>query len=159
LLEGCPIVRRATVEQRTIPRAPLLACAAMPSLPAAAVSRALAAGLRRGGLPQPDEYLLRQEPPQAGLQEALSQDGIDARLQRARALIIAAGALGRENLLGSAPFELATRARQGGVPAYAVIATPGFDPFIARMLDLQVVLLARSARSLAAAGRRLAALV
>ena len=53
-------------------------------------------------------------------------------------------------------FELATRARQGGVPCYAVTAENGLDSFQARILDLQLVLQAGAPRSLRAAGSALA---
>ena len=59
---------------------------------------------------------------------------------------------------GSAAFEIATRARQAGVPAYAVTGENALGAFDARMLDLQLVLEARGPRGLAAAGRRLASL-
>ena len=54
-------------------------------------------------------------------------------------------------------FEIATRARQAGVPAYAVTGENELDAFDARMLDLQVILEARTVRGLAAAGTKLAA--
>ena len=53
-------------------------------------------------------------------------------------------------------FELATRARQGGVPSYAVTAENGLDSFQERILDLQLVLQAAAPRSLLAAGRTIA---
>jgi glycerate kinase len=56
-------------------------------------------------------------------------------------------------------FEIATRARQGGVPCYAIAAHNALDPFEARILDLQVVLEAGGERGLSAAGRKLAGLV
>jgi hypothetical protein len=45
------------------------------------------------------------------------------------------------------------------VPAYAVTAENGLDCFDARILDLQVILEAGSARALTAAGTRLAELI
>jgi hypothetical protein len=73
--------------------------------------------------------------------------------------VIAAGRLADDTLAGSLAFEAATRARQGGVPACAVTAHHRLDPFEARIVDLQVVLEAGSARALAAAGRKLATLI
>ena len=67
--------------------------------------------------------------------------------------------LAERTLTVSPAFEIATRARQGGVPAYAVTGENLLDAFDARILDLQVILQASSARALAAAGRRLAELV
>jgi len=87
---------------------------------------------------------------------ALNAVDFDARLRRARAVIVGAERLSRETLQGSPVFEIATRARQAGVPAYAVTAHNELDPFDARMLDLQVVLEANGSRGLSAAGRKLA---
>ena len=80
-------------------------------------------------------------------------------MRDARAVAIAAARLDRHTLAGSAAFEIATRARQAGVPAYAVTGENALSLFDARMLDLQVILTARDARGLAAAGRKLAQLV
>ena len=94
---------------------------------------------------------------------ALRTLDLDARLHRARAVIIAEGRLkgGTHglSLTGSATFELATRARQAGVPAYAVFSQETLDSFDARMLDLQVVLYATNTEALIAAGRKLARLI
>jgi glycerate kinase len=74
-------------------------------------------------------------------------------------VVIAAARLDERTLAGSPAFEIAIRARQSGVPAYAVTAHNGLGAFDARMLDLQLVLEASDARALSAAGRRLAAVV
>ena len=79
-----------------------------------------------------------------------------ARLLSARAVVIATDRLDERTLAGSLAFEVATSARQGGVPAYAVAAENELDPFDARMLDLQAILEASSTRALTAAGRKLA---
>lgn len=79
-----------------------------------------------------------------------------ARMLAARAVVIATDRLGERTLAGSLAFEVATSARQGGVPAYAVTAENDLDLFDARMLDLQMVLEASSTRALTAAGRKLA---
>jgi glycerate kinase len=83
----------------------------------------------------------------------------DARMRASRALIVGAERLDEATLLGSATFELATRARQAGVPAYAVTVTNALSLFDARILDLQVILEARDARALRRAGEKLAGLV
>ena len=83
----------------------------------------------------------------------------DARMRAARALVVGAARLDESTLLGSAIFEIATRARQAGVPAYAVTAANALGPFDARMLDLQVVLQARDVRALRRVGEQLAAIV
>jgi glycerate kinase len=85
---------------------------------------------------------------------------LDPRMRRARAVVIAARHLDHETLLRrDTACEVATRARQTGVPCYAVAASAGLDLFEARILDLQVVLEARDKQALAAAGRRLAAIL
>lgn len=91
-------------------------------------------------------------------EELLADIGFDARMRAARAVVIAADKLDRSTLAGSLPFEIATRARQAGVPAYAVARSCSLDSFDARILDLQVILTASAARGLLAAGRRLAEL-
>jgi glycerate kinase len=91
--------------------------------------------------------------------ERLAAAGFDARMRAARAVIVGAGRLDEATLLGSATFEVATRARQAGVPTYAVAAVDALSPFDARILDLQVVLRAGSVRALRRAGERLAELV
>ena len=53
-------------------------------------------------------------------------------------------------------FEIATRARQRGVPAYAVTAANELNAFDARILDLQLILMARDVPALVSAGRKLA---
>ncbi len=65
---------------------------------------------------------------------------LDARMRHARAVVIAARHLDHETLLRrDNACEVATRARQAGVPCYAVAARVGLDLFEARILDLQVV--------------------
>jgi glycerate kinase len=83
----------------------------------------------------------------------------DARARAARAVVVGAERLDERTLVGSATFEVATRARQAGVPAYAVTAADRLSAFDARILDLQVVLRARDARALRRAGERLAGMV
>jgi glycerate kinase len=88
-------------------------------------------------------------------------DGLDfdRRMRAARALVIAHERLDDRTLAGSVTFEAATRARQSGVPAYAITGHNALDPFEARIVDLQVILEASTTRALKAAGRRLAGLV
>ena len=63
-----------------------------------------------------------------------------ARMRLARAVVVGAQRLEERTLAGSVTFEIATRARQGGVPAYAVTSENALEPFDARILDLQLVL-------------------
>lgn len=117
-------------------------------MPAERAVRALAKGVRAGGMREPDLCPIEDGPPA----------GFDERMRRARAVVVGASRLDRETLAGSAVFEIATRARQAGVPAYAVTGANELDAFDARMLDLQLILEARTVRGLAAAGRKLAQL-
>jgi hypothetical protein len=81
------------------------------------------------------------------------------RMRAARAIAIACERLDDRTLAGSIAFEAATRARQSGVPAYAITAHNALDPFEARILDLQAILEATTPRALSAAGKKLATLV
>jgi len=71
-------------------------------------------------------------------------------------VVIAVAALRERTLAGSAAFEVATLARQNGVPCYAVAADVALDAFDLRVLDLQLVLEARGQAALRRAGERLA---
>jgi glycerate kinase len=83
----------------------------------------------------------------------------DARMRAARAVVVGTKHLDERALLGSATFAIATRARQAGVPAYAVTAENALSLFDARILDLQVILQARDTRTLRRAGEKLAGVV
>jgi hypothetical protein len=80
-------------------------------------------------------------------------------MKAARAVVIIAPRLDERTLLGSLPFEIATRARQSGVPAYAITRENELSAFDARILDLQLVIKARSTQSLTQAGGRLAEVI
>ena len=83
----------------------------------------------------------------------------DRRMRAARAVIAGEGKLDEQSLAGKAVAEVSTRARQAGVPCYAVVGRSELDAFGARMLDLQAVLEAGTPAALQRAGRELAALV
>jgi glycerate kinase len=89
----------------------------------------------------------------------LDEADFDRRMRAAKAIVIACAQLDDRTLAGSLAFEAATRARQSGVPAYAVTCRDSLDPFEARIVDLQVILEASTVRALSAAGRKLATLV
>ena len=91
--------------------------------------------------------------------ERLEARDFDTRMRAARAVVVGTGRLDERTLLGSAVFEIATRARQAGVPAYAVAGENALSLFDARILDLQVVVEANNPRALRRAGERLAGLV
>ncbi|HTU78216.1 MAG TPA: hypothetical protein VMF09_05595 [Solirubrobacteraceae bacterium] len=143
-----------------IPRRLLIAAGTFGApLPAGAVARALARGVRAAGRPEPDlcPLALAGQAPE-DVRALLHELDFDARMRGARALVVACQRLHERALAGSVTFEIATRARQGGVPAYAVTAHDRLDPFDARILDLQLILQARSAGALTGAGRTLAEL-
>jgi glycerate kinase len=159
LLEGCPIVPSRTLTVG-IPHRLLLACEAFgPRLVGSAVAEAISRGVQDGGMPEPDVCVLAPEA-QAALdpRRLLDDLGFDARMRNSRAVVVAVARLHEETLAGSIAFEIATRARQGGVPAYAIAAGNTLGAFDARILDLQLILEAHTREKLVAAGRELARL-
>jgi glycerate 2-kinase len=153
-VEGCPIVSAGT----GIPRHALLACEPLGrGLSAQSAAEAVAGGLIAAGQPAPDVCLLGGE--HGDEASVLAREGFDARMRAARAVVLVLAGLREETLSGSAAFEIATRARQGGVPCYAIVALNRLDAFDQRILDLQAVLQADTPRALSAAGRRLAKLL
>jgi hypothetical protein len=149
LLERCPIVISRT-----------LLIVARPfgdRLDAERVAAAIGEGLLEGGW-QVDPLPLGEESESAAVSFVRSA-GFEARMRAARAVVIAEPHLDERTLAGTVAFEIATRARQGGVPAYAVTGENDLDSFDARILDLQTILQARTHRSLTSAGRKLAELV
>jgi glycerate 2-kinase len=95
----------------------------------------------------------------AGAAYLLDAIGFDQRLRRARAVVTGEGRLDEQSLAGKALSEVATRARQTGVPCHAIVGASALDRFGKRILDLQAVLEAGDLRELLAAGERLAALL
>ena len=119
---------------------------------AAQIGAALAEGLRAGG--RTDHALLELPDDVAAL-----PDNVEAQMRAAHAIVIVVRSLEPAELRGTVAFELATTARQAGVPAYAVTAHNGLDAFDARLLDLQVILEARTAKALRHAGGALASVM
>ena len=78
----------------------------------------------------------RLEPGAAWVLEALD---VDARMRAAQAVIVGEGRIDEQTLAGKLVGELATRARQAGVPCHAIVGTNALDLFGARILDLQTV--------------------
>ncbi|HEX3509798.1 MAG TPA: hypothetical protein VHT27_01740 [Solirubrobacteraceae bacterium] len=141
------------------PGPPLLAgSGGIPRLAAADALAALARGMQEAGCEQPDVLPV----PGAGagdpvrLRELLAYERFDERMRAARALVICVPRLLPAALARSLAFELATRARQAGVPALAVAGESRIDAFQARILDLQAIELARGREGLRAAGRAVA---
>ena len=85
--------------------------------------------------------------------------GFDARMRAARAVVTGEGRIDRQSLSGKAVSEVATRARQSGVPCHAIVGQRALDDFGARILDLQAILEAGTLDDLEAAGHRLAELL
>ncbi len=64
--------------------------------------------------------------------------GFDARAHDAFAVVTGEGRLDRQTLGGKLVFEVATRARQGGIPCYAVVGCDEVDTFERHMMNLEV---------------------
>lgn len=94
-----------------------------------------------------------------GLARALTEVTFDVRMRASRAVVVGAARLDERTLLGSGVFEVATRARQAGVPAYAVAGENALSRFDARILDLQVIVEANNPRALRRVGEQLAGMV
>jgi glycerate 2-kinase len=83
----------------------------------------------------------------------------DARMRAAGAVIVGEGRLDQTSLAGKAVGEAATRARQSGVPCFAIVGSDELGAFGARILDLQRVLEAPTLDALADAAASLAPLL
>jgi len=85
-------------------------------------------------------------------------DAVDAgsRMRAARAVIVGEGRLDPTTLEGKAAGELATDARQAGVPCHAIVGSAALDPFERRIIDLQTVREAGTVASLERAAQELA---
>jgi glycerate kinase len=93
----------------------------------------------------------------AGVPFVLDALGFDARMRGAHALVVGEGRLDRSTLAGRVAGEIATRARQSGVPCHAVVGENAIDRFDARILDLQAIVRAGTVAELEDAGAALAA--
>jgi glycerate kinase len=144
-----------------IPRTVLVAaCPFDGALSAQEVATAIGRGLSAGGWPA-DLCPLDADgrAGSEGIRELLDGLEFDARMRSARAVVLGEPRLHEDTLAGSVAFEIATRARQSGVPSYAVTAENALNRFDARILDLQAILQARGPRALQAAGKKLAAVI
>jgi glycerate kinase len=83
----------------------------------------------------------------------------DRRMRESHAVVTGEGRLDDQSLAGKAASEVATRARQAGVPCHAVVGRNALDRFGARILDLQTVTEAGTPKQLKAAGRHLAQVI
>jgi glycerate kinase len=89
----------------------------------------------------------------------LDQVDFPARMRASRAVITGEGSLDRQTLLGKAVGEVATRARQAGVPCHAIVGRMEMTEFDARILDFESVTEAGSAEAVADAAERLVAVL
>ena len=95
----------------------------------------------------------------AGAAFVLDAVRFDERMRDARAVITGEGRIDEQSLAGKLISEIATRARQGGVPCHAVVGRRELDAFGARVLDLGAIIEAGTPDALEAAGRALASVV
>jgi glycerate kinase len=145
-----------------IPRTVLIAVEPFAEGPAGGAERAGSAigrGVRAGDPTLEVEVCPIEPVAREDVRELLEALDFDRRMRAARAVLVGGERLDERTLLGSATFEIATRARQAGVPAYAVTGENALSLFDARILDLQVILQARDTRALRRAGEKLAVLV
>lgn len=140
--EICRLTRRLQSLARRLPRDPR------------GVPMSGAAGGLSGGLWA--QFGAELVPGAAFVLEAL---GFDGRMRAARAVVTGEGQLDSQSLVGKVVSEVATRARQAGVPCHAIVGRRELDAFGQRILDLQAVLEAQTLEGLERAGRQLAALV
>ncbi|HSD79199.1 MAG TPA: glycerate kinase [Solirubrobacteraceae bacterium] len=89
----------------------------------------------------------------------LGEVGFDSRMRAARAVIVGEGRIDEQTLEGKIAGEIATRARQAGVPCFAIVGRDDLGAFGARMLDLQRVVEASTLDAVAAAAGELVALI
>jgi glycerate kinase len=93
----------------------------------------------------------------AGVPFVLEALEFDERMRAAHALVVGERRLDRGTLWGRVTGEIATRARQSGVPTHAVAGESAIDRFDARILDLQAIVEAATVAELEDAGAALAA--
>jgi len=83
----------------------------------------------------------------------------DERLLASAAVVVGEGRLDATSLEGKITAEIATRARQRGVPAHAIVGSCALERFDARILDLQEILEAGDETALELAGEQLAGVI
>lgn len=91
----------------------------------------------------------------SGAAWVLDHTGFNERMLAARAVITGEGSLDRQTLLGKAVGEVATRARQAGVPCHAIVGRAGLSGFDARILDFESVVEAGDEAAISDAAERL----
>ena len=98
------------------------------------------------------QYGAALEPGAAFVLRALD---FDERMRAARAVIVGEGRIDEQTMQGKIAGEVATRARQAGVPCFAIVGSSALDAFGARMLDLQRVIEASDLEAIEAAAASL----
>lgn len=83
----------------------------------------------------------------------------DRRMRAARAVVTGEGRLDEQSLAGKALSEVATRARQSGVPCHAIVGRRELNSFGIRILDLQAVVEAGTLEDIRAAAGRVAEVI
>jgi glycerate 2-kinase len=96
---------------------------------------------------------------EAGAPFVLEALNYDERMRAAAAVVVGEGRLDETSLQGKALGEAATRARQGGVPCFAIVGADGLGAFGARILDLQRVAEAPTLEAIESAAEALAPLL
>ena len=122
----------------------------------ARASHSGAALIAFAGLPDPELDLGGARPVTLDARFVLEALDFDARLRAARGVIVADGVCDERWLAGSVAGEIATRARQAGVPCHAIVGRNALDAFAARILDLQRVVEAPTLAACEAAAAGLA---
>lgn len=93
----------------------------------------------------------------AGAPFVLAALGFDERMRAAHAVIAGSARLDDATLRGGVAGEIATRARQSGVPCHAIVGANLADRFEARILDLQAISEASTPAAVETAAEALAA--
>jgi glycerate kinase len=93
---------------------------------------------------------------EAGAPFVLDAIGFGERMRAAHAVVTGEGRMDETTLRGKIAAEVATQARQAGVPCHAVVGQLGLDAFGRRLLDLQMVLEATDLGEMEQAGEKLA---
>ena len=87
----------------------------------------------------------------------LSALSADERIQAARAVIVGEGRIDHTTLEGKIAAEISVRARQLGVPCYAVVGSNGLEPIDQRILDIQAIIEATTLDQIEQAGGQIGA--
>jgi glycerate kinase len=95
----------------------------------------------------------------AGAPFVLDALDFDQRMLASWAVVVGEGRLDATSLEGKIVAEVATRARQHGVPAHAIVGSSALTRFDARILDLQEILEATDEPALEDAGAALAGVI